>query len=73
MEEEQDKLFAMFQNKRGFLNVNKFLQALTDTGLQRDDPRLVKTIKKIKRIQAEKLGRLTNNDPYGIDINLFKE
>lgn len=73
MEDEQEKLFLMFQNKRGYLNVNRFLQALTDTGLQRDDPRLSKTLKKLKQIQSEKIGKYRVEDAYGIDVELFKE
>ena len=73
MDDEQEKLFLMFQNKRGYLNVNRFLQALTDTGLQRDDPRLSKTLKKLKQIQSEKIGKYRVDDAYGIDVELFKD
>ena len=48
------KVFALYQNaQHGCLDVNRFLQALTDVGLLTDDPRLKSMQRKLKHIQVE--------------------
>ena len=48
------KVFALYQNaQHGCLDVNRFLQALTDVGLLTDDPRLKSMQRKLKHIQVK--------------------
>ena len=66
-----EKIFAMYQNKKGYLDLTRFMLALADNGLLKDDPRLATMNKKVKTIQRST--KLRIEDGYGITFELFKE
>ena len=69
----EEKLFMMFQNKKGYLNINRFLQALADIGLTQSDPRLACMIDKLKSIQNDRLSKYRAEDVNGIDLDTFRD
>ena len=66
-----EKVFTIYQNKKGYLDVARFTQALADYGLLKCDPRLATMMKKLSMIQRST--KLRIEDGFGITFDVFND
>ncbi|XP_022914987.1 glutaminase kidney isoform, mitochondrial isoform X2 [Onthophagus taurus] len=72
-DEPEGALFEMFKNQEtGLLSMGKFLAALRNTGLRKNDPRLKEMMDNIKRAQKRSNAEGGSIDTQKLDLDTFR-